>query len=147
MEVQVALIIVEDVVDLLPAKSLESLELRFRAGTLPIVKETGLGHLLLIIRRVRREERLISRLLLERLDLILPLLVKAIQPHDLLSRQVELFLKLGIVERTEPLILHLDLAESLALERASKELLGLGCKLLVELAAKLSQLLLTLLVA
>lgn len=75
LEVQVALIVVEDVVDLLPAKSLEALELRFRAGTLPIVKETGLGHLLLIIRRVLREERLISRLLLERLDLILPLLV------------------------------------------------------------------------
>lgn len=58
-----------------------------------------------------------------------------------------MFLKLGIVERTESLILHLDLAESFALERALKELLGLGCKLPVELVAKLGKPLLTLLVA
>jgi hypothetical protein len=133
LEILIPLILIENIVNLLPTEPLQLAELPDGALLQSLVIDVSLAV------GVVGEERSIVVLLLVGLQLVLPLLVKPIEADDLLGVQIKLFLKLRVVERVEPLILHLDLTESFALQRALEKLVSLLGKLLIELVAELGK--------
>lgn len=58
--------------------------------------------------------------MLQLLKLLVPLLLHAIKPNDLLCRQLQLILEARIAESTVALVLHLELAKTLLLKRVGK---------------------------
>lgn len=135
LEVIVALVIVEDVVNLLPTEPLQLLEL---LGWAHLTFSRLSGSLVGAV-GVLREEGLVGCLLIIGLQFVLPLLVEPVEADDLLAAQVELLLEPGVIEGVEPLILHLELAKPLALQWVLEELIGLLGELLIELIAKLRE--------